>query len=341
MSETLTVKVTGDSADEAHETFSVDLAGNSPNSTIADDRGVGTIQNDDAAPTAAACPPAATDAEEGSAGALGGFRLAQTFTSQITGVVRSAYVKADKRPGVGGDWVLSVASTDASGAPTDDTLGSITVSDSAVPAGISMIGGTFDEPVALTAGDQYAFVLTRPAATEVRARIRAGNVCGGEIFRSTGQSGPFAAVSTFPSIPPGLDIVFAVCSSVDPCFPPAEAPGPQPEPAPEIQLQPGLMVTLNADRRKVRRGDRVMLSGRLEAGGDADCEAGRTVSVQRRRGKAADFTTFAKVESDSDGAFSLRQRLKKTSEYRASVATTANCAAAVSDTERIKVRKPQ
>jgi hypothetical protein len=343
VSETVTVTVNGDAADEAHESFLVNLTdAPSSNDIVADGEGVGTIQNDDAAPTAGACPPAASDPQEGSVGALGHFRIAQTFTSQITGVAMSAHAKIEKRAGAGGDWVLSVVSTDASGAPTDDVLGSVAVSDSTVPAGVSTIGGILDEPVELTAGERYAFVLTRPGAAEVRARIRVGDVCRGEIFRSLDQTGPFAAISSFSSIPPGLDIVFAVCGSTGPCFPPAEpasAPGPQPPPAPELELQPGVTVTLDADRSKIRQGKRVTLSGRVGAAGDPSCASGQTVSLQRRRPREAAFTTFAQVQSDPQGSFSLRQKPKKTSEYRAEVIATAACAAGLSDTELVKVRK--
>jgi hypothetical protein len=342
VSEAVAVTVNGDAADEAHETFHVNLANGPSSNSIADGQGVGTIRNDDAAPTAGACPPAASDPQEGSVGALGHFRIAQTFTSQITGVATSAHAKIEKRAGAGGDWVLSVVSTDASGAPTDEVLGSVTVSDSTVPAGVGTIGGILDAPVALTAGEKYALVITRPGATEVRARIRVGDVCGGEIFRSLDQTGPFAAISSFPSIPPGLDIVFAVCGSTGPCFPPAEvspAPGPQPGPAPAIELQPSLTVTLDADRSKIRQGKRVTLSGRVGAAGDPSCTSAQTVRLQRRRPDEPTFTTFAQVQSDPQGSFSLKQKPKKTSEYRAEVLATAACAAGLSDTEMVKVRK--
>jgi hypothetical protein len=339
VAETVAVKVNGDSADEAHETFSIDLAGSSPNGTIADGRGIGTIHNDDAAPTAAACPPA-PDGQEGSVGALGGFRLAQTFTSLTTSVAESVHVKIDKRAGTGGDWQLSVNSTDGSGAPSDDVLGSVNVSDAAVAPGVSTIGGTFSKPIPLTAGEAYALVLTRPGADEVRARIRVGDTCGGEIFRSLDQTGPFAAISSFPSIPPGLDIVFAVCGATGPCYPPQEpasAPEPPAEPAPDIELKPALAVTLEAAKRKVRQGRRVSLSGRVEAAGAPACSQGQVVSLQRRRVGGAAFKPVAQVQADAQGSFSIRARAKKTSEYRAEVSGTATCGGGVSNTQTVKV----
>jgi hypothetical protein len=98
-------------------------------------------------------------------------------------------------------------------------------------------------------------------------------------------------------------------------------------------------VTLDADRSKIRQGKRVTLSGRVGAAGDPSCASGQTVSLQRRRPREAAFTTFAQVQSDPQGSFSLRQKPKKTSEYRAEVIATAACAAGLSDTELVKVRK--
>jgi len=44
---TITIVVNGDSKKEAHETFYLDLFGNSGNSLFTNNRGVGTILNDD------------------------------------------------------------------------------------------------------------------------------------------------------------------------------------------------------------------------------------------------------------------------------------------------------
>src|SRR5205823_2450517 len=48
-SQTVSVQVNGDVTNEADETFTVDLSGET-NSTIADNQGLGTITNDDAVP---------------------------------------------------------------------------------------------------------------------------------------------------------------------------------------------------------------------------------------------------------------------------------------------------
>jgi hypothetical protein len=44
---TITIEVKGDSKKEAHETFYLDLFGNSSNSLFTKNRGLGTILNDD------------------------------------------------------------------------------------------------------------------------------------------------------------------------------------------------------------------------------------------------------------------------------------------------------
>ena len=47
MTKTITIVVNGDGKKEANETFYLDLFGNSGNSLVTKNRGLGTIQNDD------------------------------------------------------------------------------------------------------------------------------------------------------------------------------------------------------------------------------------------------------------------------------------------------------
>ena len=111
---------------------------------------------------------------------------------------------------------------------------------------------------------------------------------------------------------------------------------PQPEPA----LQTNRSITLDANKSKVKRGKKVTLSGRLTvAAGQGPCDAGQAVELQRKRPKLTTFTTFAQVQSDAQGGFSLKKKLKKTFEFRAQVLETAACTAALSDSERVKVKK--
>jgi dipeptidyl aminopeptidase/acylaminoacyl peptidase len=108
----------------------------------------------------------------------------------------------------------------------------------------------------------------------------------------------------------------------------------QPPPAKDRNL------TFDANKNKVKKGKKVTLSGQVNAAGnDPACEAGQTVELQRKRPKQTTFTTFAQVQSNGQGDFSLKKKLKKTTEFRAQVPASANCEDALSGTEKVKVKK--
>jgi hypothetical protein len=84
----------------------------------------------------------------------------------------------------------------------------------------------------------------------------------------------------------------------------------------------------------------VTLSGRLTpAARQGPCESGQTVELQRKRPKQTTYTTFTQVQTDAGGNFSLKQKVKKTFEFRAQVVETAACTAALSNSEKVKVKK--
>jgi len=97
-------------------------------------------------------------------------------------------------------------------------------------------------------------------------------------------------------------------------------------------------LTLDANKNKVKKGKKVTLSGHLDSAEQA-CESGQAVELQRKRPKQTAFTTFAQLQTDAQGDFSLKKKLKKTSEFRAQAAETATCAGQASNTEKVKVRK--
>jgi hypothetical protein len=102
----------------------------------------------------------------------------------------------------------------------------------------------------------------------------------------------------------------------------------------------GRNVILDANKNKVKRGKKVVLSGRVgETARQGECQSAQTVELQRKRPKRTTFTTFAQVQTDAQGSFSLKQKVKKTFEYRAQVVGTATCTSALSNTEKVKVRK--
>jgi hypothetical protein len=99
-------------------------------------------------------------------------------------------------------------------------------------------------------------------------------------------------------------------------------------------------LTLEASRSRVRKGKKVRLSGQLvETRQAGTCAANQTVELQRKKPKQDGFTIFEQVQTDAQGQFSIKRKVKKTLEYRAQVAESPECNTAVSDTEKVKVKK--
>jgi hypothetical protein len=93
-------------------------------------------------------------------------------------------------------------------------------------------------------------------------------------------------------------------------------------------------------RLGVRKGKKVLLSGDVGAPQNvAGCESAQTVELQRKKKGEAGFTTFTQVQTDAGGAFSLRQKVKKTYEYRALLSESAACAGATSASEKVKAKR--
>jgi hypothetical protein len=84
----------------------------------------------------------------------------------------------------------------------------------------------------------------------------------------------------------------------------------------------------------------VLLSGQVnEFVRQGPCESGQTIELQRTRPKQTSFTTFIQVQTNAQGSFSLKKKLKKTFQFRAQVPETATCGTALSNTEKVKVKK--
>jgi hypothetical protein len=99
-------------------------------------------------------------------------------------------------------------------------------------------------------------------------------------------------------------------------------------------------LTLDANKNKVKKRKKVTLSGRLTpVARQGPCESGQTVELQRKRPKQTTYTTFTQVQTDAQGRFSLKKKLKKTSQFQARVVETASCGAALSNSEKVKVKK--
>jgi hypothetical protein len=99
---------------------------------------------------------------------------------------------------------------------------------------------------------------------------------------------------------------------------------------------------LDANKNKVKKGKRVTLSGQLtQLARQAECRSGQPVELQRKRPSQSTFTTVEQLQTDAGGSFSGKRKVKKTFEYRVQVTETATCAAGLSNTEKVKVKKPK
>jgi hypothetical protein len=97
---TITVSVIGDTVDEVNETFQVDLSGES-NVTITDNQAIGTINDDDPAPTATISNATATEGDSGTVTAV--FTVTLSHASQKTITIN--YSSANGSATAGEDYV--------------------------------------------------------------------------------------------------------------------------------------------------------------------------------------------------------------------------------------------
>jgi hypothetical protein len=111
--------------------------------------------------------------------------------------------------------------------------------------------------------------------------------------------------------------------------------------SPQTQAgQAGRNVVLDANKNKVKKGRRVTLTGQLnQIVRQGPCESGQAVELQRKKPSQSSFTTIQQLQTDAGGGFSTKRKVKKTFEYRAQVSETATCGAALSNTEKVKVKK--
>jgi hypothetical protein len=99
-------------------------------------------------------------------------------------------------------------------------------------------------------------------------------------------------------------------------------------------------LTLEISKPKVKRGKKIKFYGRLDTpDGEQACESNQTVELQRKRAYQDDFVGFEQLQTDASGSFSLKRKVTKTYEYRAQVAGAGGCDFALSDIERVKVKK--
>jgi hypothetical protein len=104
----------------------------------------------------------------------------------------------------------------------------------------------------------------------------------------------------------------------------------------------GRAITLDANKNKVKKGKKVTLSGQLtELVRQGECQANQTVELERKRPSQSAFTTLEQLQTDAVGAFSAKEKVKKTFEYQAQVPEAGGCGGQTSNTEKVKVKKPK
>lgn len=94
-------------------------------------------------------------------------------------------------------------------------------------------------------------------------------------------------------------------------------------------------VSLEAARDRVRKGRRVRLSGQIEAS-DA-CSSGQTVKLKARP-RGGRFKAIGKKQSNADGSFSFRPRVRKTTDYKAVTPKNGPCEFAKSGIVRVRAK---
>lgn len=95
-------------------------------------------------------------------------------------------------------------------------------------------------------------------------------------------------------------------------------------------------ISLEANRKRVREGRRVRLSGSIEAASSA-CEAGQQVRLRAKRPNGR-FKTIAKKNTNSDGTYLFRPRVRVTKIYKAIAPKGEICRLARSGNVRVRAR---
>jgi hypothetical protein len=203
------------------------------------------------------------------------------------------------------------------------------------PGGVN----TFGIQVRVQAGDTIGLTTVSPDTTcaQTDVPLTTADVAGGCLMCDPPPGATFSAppledqsrVNVSAQVEPDCDADGHGDETQDPELPLGEACG-----------KGNRTLTLDANKDKVKKGKKVLLSGQVTAtASQGACAAAQTVELLRKRPSQTAFTAFATVQTDAQGSFSLKKKVKKTFEYRAQVLETAACGAALSNSEKVKVRK--
>jgi hypothetical protein len=103
-------------------------------------------------------------------------------------------------------------------------------------------------------------------------------------------------------------------------------------------------VTLDSNKGKTEKGRKVRLTGQVDApGAEPACEPNQTVELQRKKKAQPDtaFQTFDSLQTDQDGNFADKLKVRKTFIYRAQLPETEACDDELSNTQKVRVQKPK
>lgn len=142
-----------------------------------------------------------------------------------------------------------------------------------------------------------------------------------------------------PQEEPAPEPTPAPTSAPEPTPTPAPEPTSTPEPTPAPSNPPAdaqRSVSLDASRTAVTKGKRVRLYGQVA--GDA-CTSGAAVALETRRPSEETFATIVETSTDSDGAFEIRLRVRRTQVFRAVVPAAEGCAGASSPEVKVRVKR--
>jgi hypothetical protein len=127
----------------------------------------------------------------------------------------------------------------------------------------------------------------------------------------------------------------STATQTQPC--PTTSPTPSVSPTPDPTTPPeGGSISIDASRRKIDRSRRVRFSGEIDS--SPGCSEGRRVVLRSRRpGKA--FRDRAAITTGTDGSWSVRKKVRRTTEWQVVAPETDGCRAIASNVVKVKVSR--
>jgi hypothetical protein len=237
---TVAVPVIGDTADEVDETFSLRLS-NAANATIAKAEGIGTIIDNDAAPTISISDaPATPEGNSGSTNAVFTVTLSNGSSSSVT----VNYATADGTATAGADYTSTAATlTFESG----QTTRNITV---------PVLSDTTDEP------DETFFVNLSDATNSTIADGQGiGTITDDDEPAPSPSPSASPSASPSPTVSPGPTVSPSPTASPSPSVSPTASPSPSASPSPTPTRFQNI-----STRERVGTGENVLIGGFIITG---------------------------------------------------------------------------